>query len=258
MSQRIMKWVGAAAAALVLGMAAPAQAIPLYIESSVQSPPGAYEVTISGLPGANGAYPGGAFTMTASWGTSYNASASFNFTAWCVDVFHTLSLPKQYDATAFTTPPVNNSATPATLLTQTQVDQVIGLALAGNGALAGANTGLFASYTDRQVSAAVQAAIWKAINPGATISVTGNAGANTLFGSIMTNISTFQAAGAGYAGTDAAWVRSIGSQGQVITQGQIAFLTPPGGGGFEVIPAPAGLLILGFGLLGLAAVRRAA
>lgn len=247
MWQRAIGWAGAAAMAVAIASAAPAVASPIFVQSSTQSPPGAFNITISGLPGANGTYSAGAFTLTASQGTSFNPSQSFTFLSWCVDVFNVLTTPKQYNASPFVAPSVNNAGSPPSVLTQAQVDSVVGLVLAGNGALTGPNTGIFSTYTDQQVSAAVQGAIWKVINPTGTF-VSANAGVNALMATIMSNIGTFETAGAANRG-QASWLTATNAQGQITGQGQIAFLPVP-------VPVPGTVLLLGFGLAGLLAARR--
>jgi hypothetical protein len=264
MANRKLNWVGAAAVAVAFGMAGTAQAVPLWIASQTQSPPGAFTIDITQGTSPNitrpvgGPFSGGAFNMTGNWGTQSDNQGNVSFLAWCVDIFRNLSLGKQYDATGFTFPNVNNAATPPVALSQAVVDQVVGLALAGTtelGNSANNNSGFFANNrTDQQVSAAVQGAIWKVINPIYTVTITGNTGANGLMTSILGALTPFQTLGANNRGA-AAWLQASDGRGQ----GQIAILQPPGGGGFEVpVPAPAAAFIFALGLVGLAAVRRRA
>lgn len=253
MSQRMVKWVAGAAVALSIGVGGAAQAASVYMSDWAQSPSG-IGVTIAGSvpPGGNGTFAAGQFQLTVNPGNTLNAATRVVLDAWCVDIFQAITAPKVYDAVPFSSSFVgaDPSAPPATF-TAVQISQVTGLALAGNAAVDGINNNnaaanaLFGSNSDRVVSAAVQGAIWAILYPSKTITSSG--ATQTLMTSLLNNRTSFSGSG----GT---LLRSNSGQDQLV------FLPGgPGGDGFETpVPAPAGLLILGFGLLGLAAARRAA
>jgi hypothetical protein len=213
-------------------------------------------VTVGGLPGGtppNGTYNAGRFSLTT------NPASAGPILSWCVDVFNFLATPRTYQVVNFENPTVTNG-NGASVLSLEQVDQVTGLALAGNAQLdsAGPNTWIFAPYTDTEVSAAVQAAIWKVINPTASVT-SSNSRVSALLGLLLnpTNLSYIQGEGAQVAVGGAKWLYTVNGQGQFNGQGQITL--PGGGGGFEVpVPAPAAAFIFALGLVGLAAVRRRA
>lgn len=174
------------------------------------------------------------------------------FFAWCVDIHNVLAMPATYDVSNFVVGTATDSAPSPTLLSASQVDQVAGLALAGDAQLAGPNTWIFAPYTDTEISAAIQIAIWRVIYPLVSIT-TANANVNTLLTAIFANIGVFETNGAALSPGSVLWLTAANPPG---TPEQALITIPPGSGGFFLVPAPAGLLVFGLGLLGLAALRR--
>jgi hypothetical protein len=248
----MVKWVAGATVALSIGFGGAANADPVYMSNWGQVPSG-IGVTIAGSvpPGGNGTFSAGQFQLTVNPGNTFNSPSSVVLDAWCVDIFQTITAPKVYDAVPFSSSFVGGDpGAPPASFTAVQISQVTGLALAGNAAVDGNNNNnaaansLFGSNTDQVVSAAVQGAIWAILYP--TKSVTsGNAATQALMTSLLTNR-------AGFSGSGGTLLRSNSGQDQLV------FLPGGPGGDPQSIPAPAGLLILGFGLLGLAAARRAA
>jgi hypothetical protein len=258
MSNRRLNWVGAAAVTLAVGFAGTAEASQVYMSFWAQSPSG-IGVSVTGGPpvGGNGNYSAGQFQLTLNPGATENNATKGVFDAWCVDIFQNISAPTVYTAVAFdpTTPGlVATPSTPPGTFTADQITQVTGLALMGNAAIDGNNNNngavnpLLAGagsqvFDDREVSAAVQATIWRVLHPQKTITSSGDT--QVLMDRLWANRTSFT-------GTGGFLLRSGTGQDQLVFPG-------PGGGGFDVpVPAPAAAFIFALGLVGLAAVRRRA
>lgn len=252
--------MGWAVLALALGTAGGAPASHVTVTGFGQ-PSGAFNIQVGGLGSpANGTYAAGRFSLSTSIGQLFT---------WCVDVFRSLHTPQTYAQQPFAAPAVTNGhPTTPMVLTADQVNAVVGLALAGNDALdtPGPNTGLFAGIADNLVSAAVQAAIWKVINPTGSFTATGGSAAdrNTVNNLIATltnasNLASFRAAGAALPVGQAVWLTPVNApNGRGQAQIWIGPPPPGAGGSSTPVPAPGALLLLGVGLLGLLAVRRRA
>jgi hypothetical protein len=260
MANRKLNWVGAAAVAVAFGMAGTAQASQVYMSTWAQNPTG-IGVTVAGGPpaGGNGTYAAGQFQLTLNPGNTLNNATKSVFASWCVDIFQNINPTQVYTAVAFDPSTPGLVATPSNppgTFTAEQITQVSGLALLGNAAIDGNdnNNGLLnpllanttnpnRAFSDQEVSAAIQATIWRVLHPQKTITSSGD----TQF--LMDRLWTARAT---FTGSGGVLLRSGNGQDQLVFPG-------PGGGGFEVpVPAPAAAFIFALGLVGLAAVRRRA
>jgi hypothetical protein len=245
---------------LAVGFGGAAEASQVYMSHWAQSPSG-IGVSVTGGPpaGGNGNYSAGQFQLTLNPGATLNTATRGVFDAWCVDIFQNISAPTVYTAVAFDPATPGLVATPSNppgTFTADQITQVTGLALLGNAAIDGndLNNGLLSPllanttnptrvFSDQEVSAAIQATIWRVLHPLKTITSSGDT--QFLMDRLWTNRTSFT-------GTGGFLLRSGTGQDQLVFPG-------PGGGGFDVpVPAPAAAFIFALGLVGLAAVRRRA
>jgi hypothetical protein len=231
--------LAALAACGVLALAStPAGAAQIFV-SNISYSDGFAQVTVSDFDGpggfAGGSIRAGRLAITANPGTSLDAGSTSVFTAWCVDVFRTLSIGPS--ALVYTTGElVDDAATPPNPLSAAQISRINGLAAEGDTLLA-------APGSQTAESAAVQMAIWQTLYPTATLT-TPNAAAQALFATLV---------GTSFSGGGAVALQNFDAEGRLGRQTLIG--NAPGGDPFEV-PAPAALGLFGLALAGLLAARR--
>ncbi len=188
--------------------------------------------------------------FTANYGSTASGD-TFDFVAWCVDIFHEIQLSdvnlSYDDSNALTTnsrytdPTLPPSFLGATGLDQvTQIDQVAKLVQFG--------TDLYGSADPDRIDkmAAVQGAIWQVINPNYTVSVAyGNAGSYLAAFSAPSFLSDRPV-------PQFMMISETGRYGSAIARQAFAITV--------MVPEPGtwALLIFGFGLTGAALRRRRA
>jgi len=212
-------------------------AIALATCTALTAPAAASSISVNNVGYSNGSAVVSVGAFAGFGGGSFNAgrfaltTASDIVTAWCVDLFRSITIGTQTPPLTYTLGGLNDAPTiAASAFTAAQVSRAIGLAAYGNAQLA-------ASPGDSAVSAAVQGAIWNTLF-GATVS-SGDGTVQTLMTQLL---------GQGFAGTGGNRLSNLDNQN--LLSAQTLFT------GGTAVPAPAAFGLFGLALAGLLAARR--
>jgi hypothetical protein len=246
-------WLRVALAAMlgIAGLAAPAMAANIYT-SSMALP--YYEMVdlAGGTIGTQNNVYAGQQVLTVNDGSSYESSALYTVTAWCVDFNHDIYIGGDsivYTLTALTDNHLGTSPATSAPISTAEAQELAGLVLYGNQ--------LMQADPSNQTSAAVQVAIWD-IEYGSHYAGTDTA--------LAAEVTLLQGIAPSLSSTSGVLLDSFTSNGQsydsqsLLTAGAPGLPTAISLGlpTAENIPEPSTVTLLAAGLLGLMMVRRRA